>query len=104
MLLDFFNCVSAMFRWQVGTVDPSKRSFSTWHRPCRIDLADRLGMIFVCIVGTVVAGRQLQNAVLRWGLLSPGLLTPPQKGLTACTVVYTLDLAGKSRQYYFLVV
>ena len=62
-----------------GVSCPQQKIFSAWHGSCRVDLADKLGMVFDRRVGTVVAVKDLANAVLRWhgwGQLSPGLQTP----------------------------
>ena len=56
-----------------GDKRPQQKIFWTWHGPCRVDLADRLGMVFDRRVGTDIAVKDLLNAVLRWGQLSPGL-------------------------------
>ena len=79
-----------------GLQTPAK-IFLVWHASCRLKLADNFGILFDRRVGTVVAVKGLEIAALHWGLLSPGLLTPPHKGLTACDDVYILDLTEKSR-------
>ena len=63
-----------------GVSCPQQKIFSAWHSTCRVDLADKLGMVLdwpagkrSFELGMVVAGRDLGIAVLRWGQLSPGL-------------------------------
>ena len=80
-----------------GVNCPHQKIFSTWYGSCPVKLGDKLGIVFDRRVGTVVAVKGLEIAALHWGLLSPGLLTPPHKGLTACDDVYILDLTEKSR-------
>ena len=70
-------------------------------------LGDNFGMVFDRRVGTVFAVKDLRDtlaALAWWGQLTPGLQTPPRNGLTACPVVYTLDLADILGHSYFLVV
>ena len=59
-----------------GDKRPQQKIFWAWHGPCRVELGDRLGMVFDRGVGMDIAGKDLLNAVLRWGQLSPGLQTP----------------------------
>ena len=81
-----------------GVSCPQQKIFSAWHGPCRVDLADKLGMVLdwpagkrSFELGTVVAGRDLHNkgAALAWvGSVVPRSIDPRRIALT-CLLVCT---------------
>ena len=62
-----------------------------------MDLADRVGMVFDRRLGTVVAVKDLRDRCAALGSTDLRSTDPTRFGLTACSVVYTLDLIEISR-------